>query len=45
VRIRPAEADEPEETFPTFAAMPALPGTKAKRPAWIAYFAGGRPPR
>ena len=40
VRIYPAAADEPAETFPTFAAMPALPGTVATLPRWIAYFAG-----
>jgi hypothetical protein len=32
-----------QPAWPSFAAMPALPGTKAERPAWIAYFAGGRP--
>ncbi|HET7729554.1 MAG TPA: hypothetical protein VFK48_05935, partial [Usitatibacter sp.] len=42
VRIRPAEADEDRETSPTFETMPTLPGTKAQRPAWIAYFAGKR---
>jgi sulfite dehydrogenase (quinone) subunit SoeA len=45
VRIRPAQAGEPAETFPTFAPMPALPGTAAERPRWIAYLAGrGRRP-
>ncbi len=39
VRIRPAEAHEPAQTYPQFAAMPALPGT-GKRPSWLAYFAG-----
>ncbi|HEX6298591.1 MAG TPA: molybdopterin oxidoreductase family protein [Burkholderiales bacterium] len=42
VRIRAAEPDEPAETFPRFDAMPALPGTRAERPRWVAYFAGGR---
>jgi anaerobic selenocysteine-containing dehydrogenase len=41
VRIRKAEADEPAETFPRFAPMPALAGTRAVLPAWIAYLAGG----
>jgi sulfite dehydrogenase (quinone) subunit SoeA len=41
VRIRAAEAEEPAETFPRFATMPALPGTRAVMPAWIAYLAGG----
>jgi len=40
VRIRPAAAEEPAETFPTFETMPALPGTARERPSWIAYFAG-----
>jgi len=43
VRIRPAEAHEPAETFPQFEAMAALPGTQSERPAWIAYFAGRKP--
>jgi anaerobic selenocysteine-containing dehydrogenase len=42
VRIYPAAAGEPAETSPRFEAMPALPGTQAHRPAWIAYFAGKR---
>ncbi|HZZ94314.1 MAG TPA: molybdopterin oxidoreductase family protein [Usitatibacter sp.] len=40
VRIRRAGADEPEMTAPAFAPMPALPGTRSRTPAWIAYFAG-----
>ena len=40
VRIYKAEADEPKETSPQFAALPAAPGTRAKRPSWIAFFAG-----
>jgi len=39
VRIYPAAADEPEETWPQFAAMPALPGTRPP-PAWLAFLAG-----
>ena len=42
VRIYPAAAGESAETSPRFEAMPALPGTQAQRPAWIAYFAGQR---
>jgi anaerobic selenocysteine-containing dehydrogenase len=45
VRIRPAGAEEPERTLPEFAAMPALPGTQAQLPAWLAYFRGGKSPR
>ncbi len=40
VRIYPAAAGEPAQTFPAFATMPALPGTAATLPRWIAYFAG-----
>ena len=40
VRLRPAAADEPHETFPQVAAMPAVPGTRAQPPRWLAYFAG-----
>jgi anaerobic selenocysteine-containing dehydrogenase len=42
VSIRPAGAEEPAETSPTFATMPALPGTARERPSWIAYFAGNK---
>ena len=42
VKIRAAQADEPEVTAPRFDAMPALPGTQPKRPKWVAYFAGGK---
>ncbi len=40
VRIFKADAGEPEETWPQFAALPAVPGTRARRPRWLAYFAG-----
>jgi len=39
VRIYKAEADEAPQTWPQFEAMPALPGTMAKR-IWLAYRAG-----
>jgi anaerobic selenocysteine-containing dehydrogenase len=40
VRIRPAEAEEPEVTSPQFATQPAAPGTRAT-PATIRFFAKG----
>jgi sulfite dehydrogenase (quinone) subunit SoeA len=40
VRISKADAGDPEETFPQFAAMPALPGTGPARRSWQAFFAG-----
>jgi anaerobic selenocysteine-containing dehydrogenase len=40
VRIRPAEAHEPAETFPQFETMAAMPGTQSSTPKWLAYFAG-----
>ncbi len=39
VRIYPADANEPKETFPQYQAMPSLPGTPKRRP-WQSYFAG-----
>ncbi|NKE67032.1 molybdopterin-dependent oxidoreductase [Ramlibacter sp. RBP-2] len=42
VRLRPAAGGEPHETYPQVAAMPAVPGTRARPPAWLAYFAGRR---
>ncbi|HEY0824890.1 MAG TPA: molybdopterin oxidoreductase family protein [Ramlibacter sp.] len=39
VRIRPAAADEPAESFPQVPEMPALPGVGAARRV-VAYFAG-----
>ena len=40
VRIYPADADEPAQTWPQFAAVPAAPGTAPTTPRWRAYFAG-----
>jgi len=40
VRIRPAEAGEPQVTSPQFAAVPAAPGTAAALPTAQAYMAG-----
>jgi anaerobic selenocysteine-containing dehydrogenase len=40
VRIHPAEAGEPEATWPQFAPVPAAPGTAAATPRWQAFFAG-----
>jgi anaerobic selenocysteine-containing dehydrogenase len=45
VRIRRAEADTAPHTEPVFAPMPALPGTEARTPRWIAYFAGRKKAR
>ena len=42
VRIRPAEAHEPAETFPQFEEMAALPGTGVPQ-RWLQYFARGKP--
>jgi len=44
VRIRPASAQDAQATAPTFAPMPALPGTRRHLPSWIAYFAGRKKP-
>jgi anaerobic selenocysteine-containing dehydrogenase len=40
VRIYKADADEPRQTWPQFASVPAAPGTAAATPRWQAYFAG-----
>ncbi|CAL63446.1 Putative molybdopterin oxidoreductase family protein [Herminiimonas arsenicoxydans] len=40
VRIYPAGADEPKQTWPQFATMPALPGTSTIKKVWMAYKAG-----
>ncbi len=40
VRIRPAESDESNESFPQFSVMPALPGTDNSPVSWLAYVAG-----
>lgn len=43
VRIRKAEPGEPEQTWPQFDAMHAVPGMAAKVPRWRAWFAGVLP--
>ena len=40
VKIYPAKADEPEQTFPQFKAGLKTPGTANKRGRWLKYFAG-----
>ncbi len=40
VRITPAEADEPAETWPRFAPMPRLPGVSRAQRVWQAFVAG-----
>ena len=40
VKIYPAEADEPEQTFPQFNAGAKTPGTASVRGRWLKYFAG-----
>ena len=40
VRIRKAPAEEPAQTWPPFAAVPALPGMQLLVPRWRAWFAG-----
>jgi anaerobic selenocysteine-containing dehydrogenase len=40
VRIRPAEPEEPEETFPQVAAPPPAPGVLGKAQKVLTYFAG-----
>ena len=42
VRIYPAGLDEEKATWPSFAAMPAAPGTAATS-KWLAFFAGRSP--
>ena len=39
VRVYPAQQNEPRQTFPQFAAMPALPGTGIRQ-NWLGFFAG-----
>jgi anaerobic selenocysteine-containing dehydrogenase len=41
VRIYPAGADEAQRTSPEFEVVAPPPGTGSKRPAWLAYVAGG----
>ncbi|MDP1673162.1 MAG: molybdopterin oxidoreductase family protein, partial [Burkholderiales bacterium] len=45
VRIRKAGADEPAETSPQFAPLPAAPGTNAVRRLWLAFVAGEKDKR
>jgi hypothetical protein len=40
VRIRPAKPDEPHESFPQIATMPAAPGVLGKAASVLTYFAG-----
>jgi anaerobic selenocysteine-containing dehydrogenase len=40
VRIRPAEPEEPQHTFPQIAATPAAPGVLGKAARVLTYFAG-----
>jgi anaerobic selenocysteine-containing dehydrogenase len=40
VRIRPAEPDEAQETFPQIASTPAVPGVLGKAVSVMTYFAG-----
>ena len=40
VRIRPAEPEEPEQTFPQIASVPAAPGVLGKAASVLTYFAG-----
>ncbi|MES2101116.1 MAG: molybdopterin oxidoreductase family protein [Pseudomonadota bacterium] len=40
VRIRPAEPEEPEESFPQIATVPAAPGVLGKAASVLTYFAG-----
>ncbi len=40
VRIYPAAAGEPEESFPQFETMQPVDGMTKERPSWLAYFAG-----
>ncbi len=42
VRIRPASADEPGETWPQFDALPRMPGMTIEPPKARAWFAGGK---
>jgi len=40
VRIRPADPEEPQETFPQIASTPAAPGVLGKARTVLTYFAG-----
>ena len=43
VRIRPAEPEEAEETFPQMASVPAAPGVLGSAARVLTYFAGRKP--
>jgi anaerobic selenocysteine-containing dehydrogenase len=40
VRIRRADPGEPQQSYPQFDSVPALPGTRPNRSGWRAWFAG-----
>jgi anaerobic selenocysteine-containing dehydrogenase len=40
VRIRRADDDEPQQTWPQFDSVPPLPGMSERTPFWRAWFAG-----
>ena len=42
VRIRPADPEEPEETYPQIESTPAVPGVLGKAVSVLTYFAGRR---
>ena len=42
VRIRPAQAEEPKQSWPQVAAVPATPGTRSRAVQILSYFAGRR---
>ena len=44
VRIRPADPDEAQETYPQMATMPAVPGVLGKAVQVLTYFAGRKTP-
>ena len=44
VRIRPAEPEEPPETFPQLTSVPAPPGVLGKATSVLTYFAGRNKP-
>ena len=40
VRLRPADPEEPAETFPQVAAVPPAPGVRGRAAQELTYFAG-----
>ena len=42
VRIRPADPEEPKESFPQMTTMPSTPGVIGKAASVLTYFAGRR---